>query len=158
MKVCKVEGCDKPTKSRGLCPMHLNRFYRHGDPLAVVQRHEQGRTCDVDGCDRKHCGRGLCNSHLHRLKVHGDVFAHIPIGDHAALLAATAPLPDVEACVDCGDKPYCEGAWRCGPCMRADLARRTARRPFGQSSATPDPSRTAVRQARMPTFARRGAA
>jgi hypothetical protein len=30
--VCKVEGCDKPARSRGWCNMHHLRWRKHGDP------------------------------------------------------------------------------------------------------------------------------
>lgn len=36
MKVCIH--CDKPVQARGLCAKHLDRFYRHGDPLKTIRR------------------------------------------------------------------------------------------------------------------------
>jgi hypothetical protein len=33
-KTCSVEGCPFPVKASGLCSAHLQRVYRHGDPLA----------------------------------------------------------------------------------------------------------------------------
>lgn len=32
--ICKIKGCDKPTKGRGWCAGHYHRWTRHGDPLA----------------------------------------------------------------------------------------------------------------------------
>lgn len=32
-RICSVEGCAKPTKTRGLCAAHYKRLLRHGDPL-----------------------------------------------------------------------------------------------------------------------------
>lgn len=38
MKVCAVEGCEKPSKVRGWCTMHYQRWKVHGDPLTVQRR------------------------------------------------------------------------------------------------------------------------
>lgn len=32
---CRIEGCSKPEKAKGLCGMHHERNRRHGDPLTV---------------------------------------------------------------------------------------------------------------------------
>jgi hypothetical protein len=32
---CDIDGCDKPHRGKGLCEMHLSRFLRNGDPLAL---------------------------------------------------------------------------------------------------------------------------
>lgn len=32
MKNCRVEGCERPVKSRDLCGAHYKRLWRHGDP------------------------------------------------------------------------------------------------------------------------------
>lgn len=32
-RICSVENCGKPTKTKGLCGAHYRRFLRHGDPL-----------------------------------------------------------------------------------------------------------------------------
>ncbi len=34
MKICAVDGCDKPLLARGWCSKHWTRWQRHGDPLA----------------------------------------------------------------------------------------------------------------------------
>lgn len=33
MSLCKVDGCDKPGRARGLCDAHYWRWRKHGDPL-----------------------------------------------------------------------------------------------------------------------------
>lgn len=33
---CRMDGCEKPVRYIGLCIMHLTRYRRHGDPLAVT--------------------------------------------------------------------------------------------------------------------------
>lgn len=34
--MCKIDGCEKPVHSKGLCQAHYRKMQRHGDPLAVV--------------------------------------------------------------------------------------------------------------------------
>lgn len=34
MTECKIEGCEKPVRTRGWCNAHHLRYTRHGDPLA----------------------------------------------------------------------------------------------------------------------------
>ncbi len=36
MDVCSVNGCDRLHKSHGYCAAHVNRWLRHGDPLAHI--------------------------------------------------------------------------------------------------------------------------
>ena len=45
--LCSIEGCDKPSKSRGLCQTHYMRLRRTGDPNKV-------RPPGVPGDSRKH--------------------------------------------------------------------------------------------------------
>ena len=33
MKICSVEGCNKPARRRGMCYMHYSRWRKYGDPL-----------------------------------------------------------------------------------------------------------------------------
>lgn len=44
---CTVEGCVRPIRARGMCPSHLNKFHRYGDPLGG-DRHAR----DSDPFDR----------------------------------------------------------------------------------------------------------
>lgn len=37
MSTCAVDGCDNPTRARGWCETHYQRWRRHGDPLTVVK-------------------------------------------------------------------------------------------------------------------------
>lgn len=46
-KRCKH--CAQPSVRRGLCSSHLNRFRRHGDPLAVKIRKGSGWVLDTSG-------------------------------------------------------------------------------------------------------------
>lgn len=38
-RICSIEGCDKPSRSNpaGWCEKHYMRWYRHGDPLKLVE-------------------------------------------------------------------------------------------------------------------------
>ena len=35
MQTCSIPGCDQPTKGRGWCNRHYQRWYNHGDPLVT---------------------------------------------------------------------------------------------------------------------------
>lgn len=70
---CSVDGCQKPTRSRGLCGMHDMRLRTKGttdDPAP----HEPQR-CSVEGCGRKFYGNGYCRPHWWHHKQHGDPLA-----------------------------------------------------------------------------------
>lgn len=75
MGVCSVEGCDHPSKTRGWCSKHYQRWRAHGDPTAYVK--VRG-TCSVDGCDRPHKSRGWCQAHYMRWRTWGDLEIHRP--------------------------------------------------------------------------------
>ena len=70
MTMCKIEGCEKPPKSRGWCQPHYARWWRCGDPEkyapAVIE------LCTVEGCDAPHVARGYCNTHWKRWRSYGD--------------------------------------------------------------------------------------
>lgn len=39
-KICSVEGCERKSTAHGWCPMHVQRWYRWGDPLTMfLPRH-----------------------------------------------------------------------------------------------------------------------
>jgi hypothetical protein len=115
---CSVDGCDRPSKCRGLCQAHYFRLRRNGDvgPASISGR--QRHFCSVDGCDRRVSGQGLCWTHLRRLRKGGSVdyrpeprrgpATHAWRGDavtykdmHARVVRARGRASE-HACVDCG--------------------------------------------------------
>lgn len=74
-KVCSVDDCDAPVKSRGWCRKHYLRWYKTGDPIAIRPARWDGYerpTCGVDDCDLPAHGRGLCQVHFPRMRRHGN--------------------------------------------------------------------------------------
>lgn len=65
MRVCSVEGCDRPHHAKGFCTMHHKRFWRYGDPNYKKKRKGkwEGIVCSVDGCDNPVRNKGMCNRH-----------------------------------------------------------------------------------------------
>lgn len=71
MKICTVDGCDKPVQARGMCGMHYRRWRLHGDPLITKPRIRGG--CATEGCDNDHYAHGLCKSCYNRLRNFGTI-------------------------------------------------------------------------------------
>lgn len=67
---CSVVGCDRPSKCRGWCFKHYQRWRSHGDPTAD-QRRRTG-PCRILNCERVAIARGLCQSHYGSWYRHGD--------------------------------------------------------------------------------------
>lgn len=44
MRICIVEGCNKPHAARGWCQMHYTRWRKYGDPLEARQLQRHGLT------------------------------------------------------------------------------------------------------------------
>lgn len=70
-RICSIEGCEKPARSRSFCNAHHLRWLKYGDPTAG-RRSPVGGSCSVGGCDRSHEGLGYCKLHRERFKRHGD--------------------------------------------------------------------------------------
>lgn len=65
MKLCSIEGCEKPADRKGgLCQMHSWRLRFHGDVHYVRPK----VLCSFPDCGREHDGHGLCALHLLRQK------------------------------------------------------------------------------------------
>lgn len=105
-KVCSIEGCLKPVRTRGWCNMHYHRWRQHGDPNVVLKVMTDGtRPCSVKGCSEHVKGRGLCDTHYHRWRTYGDA-ERPPESDHYTYLAPGVTVEMVRN-VSC---PRC-GAW-----------------------------------------------
>jgi len=73
-RFCSVDGCDGEREGRGFCLKHLQRFRRHGDPLAGGPfRSKKVPECTVAGCGRRSKAKGLCVTHHQRMLKYGDV-------------------------------------------------------------------------------------
>lgn len=69
-RICSVEGCGKPSRSRGWCPLHYKRWKRNGDPLSTqIDVGACSRPCRIAGCGRLIAAKGLCNTHYARWKA-----------------------------------------------------------------------------------------
>ena len=73
VKLCAVEGCERPVRKRGWCGTHYQRWSRSGgpnggDPLgsAPNARPRRGGVCLVPVCGLSNYALGLCRSHAHR--------------------------------------------------------------------------------------------
>lgn len=102
--ICTVDGCDRPTRCKGLCNLHYLRLRTHGDVMADVPPAHQGSiktadVCSIDGCDRPFKGQGLCNMHLIRKRRHGSIMEHVP----GQIYLKTCLV------ADCSSKPHARG-------------------------------------------------
>ena len=71
---CSVDGCSRPYRARGLCPTHLWRLYRHGDPNAIVRDVSRAVSalCRISGCTHtRKSGGKVCSMHLERMRRTG---------------------------------------------------------------------------------------
>ncbi len=75
MTPCKVENCDRPIVSHGLCNTHWARFRKRGttDKWNGFGPGRGGRPtpCKVDGCDKPLASHGLCAAHWKRWQFRG---------------------------------------------------------------------------------------
>lgn len=78
---CRLDGCERRAKSRGLCDTHVYRERKYGDPGTAHIRVKSyaGVNCAVSECERRAHARGLCHEHYGRKRTMGDVFAHVPL-------------------------------------------------------------------------------
>src|ERR1035441_9850280 len=70
MPVCAVDSCDRDATGRGWCPMHYQRWAKHGDPTVLIVRPEYGPICAVAGCGHPRQKREWCGGHYARW-LHG---------------------------------------------------------------------------------------
>ena len=66
--ICSIEECERPSRRRGWCSMHHQRWKKHGDP--TFTKHRQG--CTIPNCKGEHAAHGLCQTHYGRQWKHGN--------------------------------------------------------------------------------------
>lgn len=70
---CEVEGCDRPTRCKGLCNKHYERLRRTGSiGVAGDARRKPAVQCSVDGCPKEAKARTLCAGHYANWRTTGD--------------------------------------------------------------------------------------
>ena len=67
---CRIDGCSMPTRSKGLCNMHYQRLWKHGNPVYQAKRYE---LCTANGCTNEVRSPGCpyCEMHYGRLRRNG---------------------------------------------------------------------------------------
>ena len=79
MKVCTIEGCERPFRARGWCATHYARWSKHGDPsVKITRRTEVG--CEAPDCERPNPVGRYCNTHKLRKWKTGTFDAHESTG------------------------------------------------------------------------------
>lgn len=75
---CCVDGCVAPVRTRKMCNMHYQRWWKHGDVnyvmpyLANRVPRKRGRVCSVEGCGGSHVAFGYCATHAYHFERYGD--------------------------------------------------------------------------------------
>jgi hypothetical protein len=113
---CRIDGCEKESRGRGLCATHWARWRKHGDPLVVKKSgvdFNVAAQCSVDNCGKKSHAHGYCTTHLRRWQKYGDALFEAPItgrptdGEHPSWsavhkrLARMRGVAKVRTCIDC---------------------------------------------------------
>ncbi len=73
--VCRLDGCERPVKTKGYCDVHYRRVLKHGDPgeaaIRPKVRQYLNQVCIVDLCERYASKSLLCTGHYQRLQKTG---------------------------------------------------------------------------------------
>ncbi len=80
-RTCSVDGCEYPSRARGWCTMHYQRWQDHGSvggPQPLLQLNPP-ETCTVEGCSNRQRVLGYCSMHYSRWRKHGDVGPPFPL-------------------------------------------------------------------------------
>lgn len=92
LRLCTVEGCEKPFKARGFCGAHWRKWRMYGSPhvgLVMALPSE----CEVNGCERKphtrRKGVALCNLHWQRVNKYG--LSELPVREPAPWSTCSRP-------------------------------------------------------------------
>ncbi len=68
--MCSIDECLRPSKARGFCNTHYERWRKHGDPMAHPR--PVRNACSMPDCDKPAQARSLCKSHWYRWRANGD--------------------------------------------------------------------------------------
>lgn len=70
---CKVQGCDRNARSKGMCKMHYDRFTRYGRTETVIKPKGYVKVvCAVEGCTKQsETKAGVCVMHYKRWQRNG---------------------------------------------------------------------------------------
>lgn len=134
-RVCSVESCELPRRSKGLCNAHRRRLLATGSVQAekpIRPRKGYSKTCSADECSDLAGIGGLCNAHAARRRRYGSPDGRpdddgLPIGARSGSLEvvgyAGGPRTYVLKC-DCGAAVTMKHSWlkdrqSCG-CRRHD--------------------------------------
>lgn len=69
--LCKIEGCYKPVKSRGLCNNHYSKKYKRR--VLRTAKNSSREKCKVAGCDEPAYATGYCNRHYQQVRSTGKI-------------------------------------------------------------------------------------
>lgn len=99
-KKCSVEGCEKSSRTRGVCIGHYAQFKKHGKIVRPILGVFEKRICTVDGCTRERSTKLYCNAHYLQMKTYGRITS-----------VETLHRNKWKVCVvdGCADSSYCKG-------------------------------------------------
>jgi len=96
---CSKDGCNKPSRKAGMCPLHYTQAHRIKTP----------NRCSHPGCNRGVLARGLCNTHYKDYRVADKLPPKREIGETEAFLRSLVGH-DGKQCIDwpfsCTPKGY----------------------------------------------------
>lgn len=74
IKLCSVEGCNRPHHAKGLCKLHYGRLTRTGDTVRINNIIDHNGHCSVEGCTKPIKCKNLCVMHYWRWRIHNRLY------------------------------------------------------------------------------------
>ncbi len=73
-RICSVDNCDTPRRSKGFCDRHYKRFKLYGNALTFknISPKERPLSCSVENCNAPYFQKGFCSKHLYRYRHYGN--------------------------------------------------------------------------------------